>query len=93
MHQYDIAYKMKELCPKAIIWVTVHFVNWVLALKGNVDKLHSLLREHILKESLILKDYIDSGNMLRLADKVIFLSVQTQKLYVMSISWTCVKVL
>lgn len=79
LHQYDIAYKMKELCPKAIIWVTVHFVNWVLALKGNVDKLHSLLREHILKESLILKDYIDSGNMLRLADKVIFLSVQTQK--------------
>ncbi|WP_250705312.1 TIGR04157 family glycosyltransferase [Bacteroides fragilis] len=79
LHQYDIAYKMKELCPKAIIWVTVHFVNWVLALKGNVDKLHSLLREHILKESLILKDYIDSGNMLRLADKVIFLSIQTQK--------------
>ena len=71
---------MKELCPKAIIWVTVHFVNWVLALKGNVDKLHTLLRGHILKESLILKDYIDSGNMLRLADKVIFLSVQTQKI-------------
>lgn len=82
LQQYALAAKIKELSPRSVIWVTVHFVNWMFALKGNIGKMHTILNEHYQENSFVLfvlKDYMDSGKMLRLANRVIFLSAYTQK--------------
>lgn len=82
LHHKNFADILKKQFPDCQIVVTIHYLSWLMELKGNLKKLRTIQQktEMNLEERDIMSTFQQDKEFLQTADKVICLSAYTQLL-------------
>ena len=81
---HPLAQMLKKQYPDCRILLTLHYQNWLMELKGNTDKIQSMLakteEERSPMEKQIISDYEQDIKFFHYADKIICLANYTRSL-------------
>lgn len=85
LQQGELADLLKALYPDCKILLTIHYLNWLMEIKGNIIKLQSILAKEkearTFIERAIYDEYYQDMAFLKRADQVICLSRYTESLF------------
>ena len=80
LHHHELAQTLKKLYPKSRQILTIHYLNWIFDLGGNVNEFRRIVEERIIHdkdEQAIYDEYLKDKDFFHSVDKVVVLCKDT----------------
>lgn len=80
LHHHELAQTLRKLYPKSRQILTIHYLNWIFDLDGNVNEFRRIVKERIIHdkdEQAIYDEYLKDKDFFHSVDKVVVLCKDT----------------
>lgn len=80
LHHHELAQTLRKLYPKSRQILTIHYLNWIFDLDGNVNEFRRIVEERIIHdkdEQAIYDEYLKDKDFFHSVDKVVVLCKDT----------------
>lgn len=83
LHHYSLAQTLRKLCPNGRQILTIHYLNWIFDLEGNVNEFRRIVKDRIIhdkSEQAIYDEYLKDKVFFHSVDNVVVLCNDTRSI-------------